>query len=62
MAARSGVAPAICRLLQTPLTGSWFTIDTIEQMVYASRRGPVPGAPLADMLFQFFVSGLEERL
>ena len=64
--AKNGVAPAICQVLQASLERTWFSVDTIEQLVYASQRGTVPGAPLADMLFQFtfglFVSGLEQRL
>ena len=51
--ASANVPDALQRLLQTTFRATWFTTNPAEQEVQHTSAGTIPGAPLADLLFQF---------
>ncbi|CAE7250185.1 unnamed protein product [Symbiodinium sp. KB8] len=50
---RMSLIDALQRLLQTTFRATWFTTNPPEPEVQHTSAGTIPGAPLADLLFQF---------
>ncbi|CAE7867369.1 unnamed protein product [Symbiodinium necroappetens] len=47
------IPEAVQRLLKTTLSATWFTTDPANFVAQHTFAGTIPGAPLADLLFQF---------
>ena len=50
---RAGVPSDMVRFLETSLRGTWFSVDATAERAYATSYGTMPGAPNADMGFQY---------
>ncbi|CAE7464515.1 unnamed protein product [Symbiodinium sp. CCMP2456] len=51
--ATAGVNPATIATLQASMSHTWYTTLLDSEQVYETSKGTVPGAPLADILFQY---------
>ncbi|CAE7809930.1 unnamed protein product [Symbiodinium sp. CCMP2592] len=49
----AGVPSALCDVLRCLLHKTWFTTDTGSEAIQCTTQGTTPGAPLADLLFQY---------
>ena len=49
----AGVSPAVVASLQNSMSKTWYTTSPDDTTVYRTSKGTVPGAPLADLLFQY---------
>ena len=49
----AGVNTATVAALQATLSGTWYTTLPEAKEVFSTEKGTVPGAPLADLLFQY---------
>ncbi|CAE7837407.1 unnamed protein product [Symbiodinium sp. CCMP2592] len=50
---RAQVDEMIQRLVRSGFCPTWFTVQPADGFVFQTQAGTVPGAPLADLLFQF---------
>ena len=50
---RAGIPAGTQMLLQAAFASTWFVVDTEQEVIQATSRGTTPGAPLADILYQF---------
>ncbi|CAE7779683.1 unnamed protein product [Symbiodinium sp. CCMP2592] len=50
---RAQVDDMIQRLVRSGFCPTWFTVQPTDGFVFQTQAGTVPGAPLADLLFQF---------
>ena len=51
--ASAKIPEAVQRLLRATLNATWFTTDPANSVAQHTSAGTIPGAPLADLLFQF---------
>ena len=60
---QSGVPEPLCQMLRASMNSTWFSLDS---RVYSTTTGTMPGAPLADLLFQFvftrFISRVKQEV
>ena len=49
----AGVSLAVVASLQASMAKTWYTTAPDEATVYRTSKGTIPGAPLADLLFQY---------
>ncbi|OLP93802.1 hypothetical protein AK812_SmicGene24245 [Symbiodinium microadriaticum] len=59
---RAQVPPDLVQFLAASLKRTWFSTDECSQTAYATTRGTLPGAPNADLGFQFAVQASLEAL
>ncbi|CAE7750061.1 unnamed protein product [Symbiodinium microadriaticum] len=59
---RAGVPSDLVRFLETSLRGTWFSVDANAEKAYATSYGTMPGAPNADVGFQFALQASLEAL
>ena len=58
----SGVSPEVRRVVASMFDQTWFGIGQAGDIVYRTVTGTTPGAPLADLAFQFIFSTVLRRL
>ncbi|OLP94203.1 hypothetical protein AK812_SmicGene23807 [Symbiodinium microadriaticum] len=51
--ARAGVPDDMIHFLRTALRGTWYSVDSQSSTAYATTCGTLPGAPNADLAFQY---------
>ncbi|CAE7826695.1 unnamed protein product, partial [Symbiodinium sp. CCMP2456] len=51
--AGAGVNEATCDFLRASMKRTWYTTNPQSARVYETSKGTIPGAPLADILFQY---------
>ncbi|CAE7777776.1 unnamed protein product [Symbiodinium sp. CCMP2592] len=54
----AGVPSALCDVLQCLLSKTWFTTDPGCGDIQCTTQGTTPGAPLADLLFQYALNSV----
>ena len=57
-----GVSPAVCGYMKASLRNTFYQLDTESDVLYHTLVGTVPGAPLADILFQLAMTRFHARL
>ena len=57
-----GVSPAVCGYMKASLRNTFYQLDTESDVLYHTLVGTVPGAPLADVLFQLAMTRFHARL
>ena len=57
-----GVEPAVQAYMQASLRNTFYQTDTESETVYRTLAGTVPGAPLADVLFQLAMTRFHSRV
>ena len=58
----AGVNTAAIATLQASLSGTWYTTLPDASEVFRTEKGTVPGAPLADLLFQYVLQAAVSTL
>ena len=58
----SGICPEVRRVVASMLDRTWFGMGPSGDLVYRTVTGTTPGAPLADLAFQFIFSTVLRRL
>ena len=59
---RAGVATDLVHLLSTTYTGTWYTTAPTSTTAFSTACGTLPGAPLADIGFQYVILAALEAL
>ncbi|CAE7576372.1 unnamed protein product [Symbiodinium microadriaticum] len=59
---RAGVSTDLIHLLNTTYVGTWYTTDPTSATAFSTSCGTLPGAPLADIGFQYVILAALEAL
>ena len=59
---RAGVPDDLIQFLRTALRGTWYSVDSQSSTAYATTCGTLPGAPNADLGFQYAAQASLEAL
>ena len=59
---QGGVSPAVCSYMQAGLRNTFYRVDPDSDVVYRTLVGTVPGAPLADVLYQLAMVRFHSRV
>ncbi|CAE7327347.1 unnamed protein product [Symbiodinium sp. KB8] len=59
---KAGVSDDLIHLLNTTYVGTWYTTDPTSDVAFSTSCGTLPGAPLADIGFQYVILAALEAL